>query len=335
MCSARQGGLCALHPSRVCWDNYEVLFGVWNEALSLQLDSEMKARIIGVDTQMHTSDFLFSISLGNLLLRHTDNLSKSLQQKSLSPWEGQRLAKLTLDVLQSLRDEDHFKSFYTRVLQDQVHFKVDAPTLPRKRKTPQRFQIGTTGGDFHTTYEDHYHQIYYEALDFVVQAVRDRFGYKNLQELVLKARKGEVYQDELEAVLAIYKDDLSRLELEAQLPLLKSQVCEELADNFSVHDAVRVLSELSVAERTAFSGFWSVMKLLLVLLATNATSEQSLSALRRVKTYLRATMTQEWLNNLMVLHVHKEQVDGLKLERVAHEFVSGRKGRMRMFGSFL
>ena len=155
--------------------------------------------------------------------------------------------------------------------------------------------------------------------------------------LFLKACKGEAYQDELATVLAIYKDDLSRQELESQLPLLKpicKEVCEELADAFSVDDTVRVLSELSVVERTAFSGVWSVVKLLLVLPATNATSEWSFSVLRRVETYLRTTMSQDLLNNLMVLHVHKEQVDGLELEKVAREFVSGREGRLRMFGSF-
>ena len=97
---------------------------------------------------------------------------------------------------------------------------------------------------------------------------------------------------------------------------------------------MRVLSELSVAERTAFSGVWSVVMLLLVLPATNATSKRSFSALRWVKTYLRTAMSQERLNNLMVLHVHKEQVDGLELAKVAREFVSGREGRLRMFGSF-
>lgn len=121
--------------------------------------------------------------------------------------------------------------------------------------------------------------------------------YQNLQELFLKACKGEACQDELQAVLAIYKDDLSRLELEAQLPLLRplcKEVCEESADTFSVCDAVHVLSELSVTQRTAFSGVWSLLKLLLVLPATNATSERSFSALRRVKTYLRSTMTQQF-----------------------------------------
>ena len=189
---------------------------MWNEAQSSHLDGEMRTRIIGVETQMHMFDFLFGISLGNLLLRRTDNLSKTLQLKSLSAAEGQRLAKLTTQVLQSLRDEDQFKSFYERVLQDQVRFEVDAPTLPRKRKAPQRFQIGTTGGDFHAAPEDCYRQVYYEALDFVIRAVGDRFDqpgyrvYQNLQELFLKACKGEAYQDELATVLAIYKDDLSR-----------------------------------------------------------------------------------------------------------------------------
>jgi hypothetical protein len=82
-------------------DNYEVLLGVWSDALSSRLDGDMRARIIGVDTQMHTFDFLFGVSLGNLLLCHTDNLSKNLQKKSLSAVEGQRLACLTLDVLKS------------------------------------------------------------------------------------------------------------------------------------------------------------------------------------------------------------------------------------------
>ena len=125
-------------------DKYEVLLGVWNEALSLQLDFEMRARITGVNTRMHTFDFLFGVSLGNHLRCHTNNLSKTLQHKSLSSAESQTVAKITLDVLQSLRNEDHFKNFYARVLLDQVHSQVDAPALPKKkkkRKPPSDFRL--------------------------------------------------------------------------------------------------------------------------------------------------------------------------------------------------
>ena len=197
-------------------DNFEVLLGVWEEAQSAQLESEMRARIVGVNAQMQKFDFLFGVSLGNLLLRHTDNLSKTLQLKSISAAEGQRLATLTLDVLRSLRDEDKFELFYSK---DQVRFDIQPPSLPRKQKMPRRFETGASNGDFHCSAEGHYHQIYYEALDFVIQAVTDRFdqpGYRvyyNLQELFLKACKGEDYEEQLVTVHDIYKDDLPRQEL--------------------------------------------------------------------------------------------------------------------------
>ena len=59
-----------------------------------------------------------------------------------------------------------------------------------------------------------------------------------------------------------------------------------------------------------------LVRLLLVMPATNAVSERSASALRRVKTYLRTTMCDARLNNL-VLHVHKDRCDSLVLATVA------------------
>ena len=39
--------------------------------------------------------------------------------------------------------------------------------------------------------------------------------------------------------------------------------------------------------------------------ATKALSERSYSALRRIKNYLRSTMTQKMMNNLMLMSVYK------------------------------
>ena len=52
-------------------------------------------------------------------------------------------------------------------------------------------------------------------------------------------------------------------------------------------------------------------KLILVSPATNAESEMMFSALRRLKTYLRSTMSDERLNYLMVLHVQKGKTDSI------------------------
>ena len=68
--------------------------------------------------------------------------------------------------------------------------------------------------------------------------------------------------------------------------------------------------------------------------ATNATSERSFSALRRVKNYSRTTMLQERLNYVMPLHVPRESVDLLNLKQIHNEFVEGSEHRLRMFGKY-
>ena len=65
--------------------------------------------------------------------------------------------------------------------------------------------------------------------------------------------------------------------------------------------------------------------------ATNAVSERSFSAMRRLYTYLRTNMLQNGLNNMMVLHVHKEKTDAQKL---TNEFAFGSKHRLKQFGKF-
>lgn len=79
-----------------------------------------------------------------------------------------------------------------------------------------------------------------------------------------------------------------------------------------------------------------LITLILVMPATNATSERSFSALCRVKSYLRSTMSQARLNSLMILHVHKDLTDQLNLIEVANEFVENKPDhRLRIFGKFM
>ena len=45
-------------------------------------------------------------------------------------------------------------------------------------------------------------------------------------------------------------------------------------------------------------------------------------------------MNQIRVNNIMVLHVHKERTDNLDLIEIAREFVRGFENRLSIFGSF-
>ena len=65
-----------------------------------------------------------------------------------------------------------------------------------------------------------------------------------------------------------------------------------------------------------------LLKIYLTIPVTTSSAERSFSALKRIKDYLRNSMTQERLNHCMLLHMHREKTDNLDLIEIAKEFVS-------------
>ena len=64
---------------------------------------------------------------------------------------------------------------------------------------------------------------------------------------------------------------------------------------------------------------------------TSAKSERTFSALRRLFTYLRSSMSEHRLNNCLLLHVHKDVTD---LISIASDFVCAHDERRKHFGHF-
>ena len=100
-----------------------------------------------------------------------------------------------------------------------------------------------------------------------------------------------------------------------------------------VSDILKFFSSCTPAQLELMSQVSKLMRLLLVMPATNAESERSFSAVRRIKTYLRSTMSQQRLNHLMLLHIHKSQTDSLSLVDVANDFIAGNDHRKHVFGT--
>ena len=119
-------------------DNYEALMKVWIHCLDNgKMESELKGRIIGVKTQMESFELYFGLHLGARLYSHTDNLARSVQNKGMSACSSKRLANLTIQTLETLRNEERYENFYETVLKTaKLHQFVNPPTLKRKRRAP-------------------------------------------------------------------------------------------------------------------------------------------------------------------------------------------------------
>ena len=135
----------------------------------------------------------------------------------------------------------------------------------------------------------------------------------------------------MEIVVKFYHDDCDKNLLEVQLKTLPSLIS---TDNVSFKDILACTRKLSPGVRQLISEVIKLQKLILVMPATNAVSERSFSAMRRLFTYLRTNMLQSRLNNMMVLHVHKEKTDSLPLVEIANEFVDWSGHRINIFGKF-
>ena len=219
---------------------------------------------------------------------------------------------------------------------------MEEPKLPRKRGAPKKLEdfhgYGPAKQTQHEKPEELYRKHYYEALDHIVNCIKERFNqedfkkYATLQELLLNAAKNLSFTAELEEVTKIYENDFDASYLSSQLKMFGEDFPK--TKNVNLTDAVKYLRNLHAGKKTLFSEIFVLVKLVLVCPATNATSERSFSALRRAKMYLQSTMTQKRLNHIMMLHVHKGKTNALDLIDVANNFVSGSEHRLSIFGKF-
>ena len=92
-------------------ENYPALKELWTWSLDNCSDTEMKARILGVDYNMMKCDFFYGLALGQCILRHADSLSTTLQRPNLSAVEGQSIVSTTVNTLSNLRSENVFTCF--------------------------------------------------------------------------------------------------------------------------------------------------------------------------------------------------------------------------------
>ena len=124
-----------------------------------------------------------------------------------------------------------------------------------------------------------------------------------------------------------YDSDLSKNDLKTQLLTFKLQFKEEKVD---LKDIIEVMKKPGYSD--LLSEISTVLKLILVLPAANAQSERVFSSLRRIKTYLRGTMSQARLNHVMFMNIHKEETKKVSLDEVADEFIAKSERRRADFG---
>ena len=161
----------------------------------------------------------------------------------------------------------------------------------------------------------------------------DRFNQEGIkllgqiESLLINACNVEVNQpsDTLES---LYRADINFQRLQVQLAMLPDllKVVNDQDDPIGIKitrvmtiSTICGLMNTSSFGKSMFSEVNTLLHVYLTVPMTSATAERSFSSLRRVKTYLQSTVSQERLNHIL-LHTHKVFIDELNVE-LAKEFI--------------
>ena len=154
---------------------------------------------------------------------------------------------------------------------------------------------------------------------------------RDVEALILQAANGgKVHIPE--SVATLYKNDIDVDKLKIQLQMLPDLVTH-VRKVTKIDTVCQAMEEKRVAQKL-LSEVHTLLKLYLTVPATSATSERANSVLKRVKSYLRSTMSQQRMNNCFICHALKERTDKVCLTKIATIFVSANENRLKYFGKF-
>ena len=260
---------------------------------------------------MESFSIFFSLKLAYLVYTPAEQFSINLQARDTIACEALRGARLLSSHYSSLRNEAAFTSFYKTVLELSSSL-TDGPVLPRYQKAPKRFE-GAQPHRFSSP-EEMYRVTYFEALDYACGEVQRRFDQSDLatvseiESLLLDASNGKTPTEISTTVQDFFREkiDLSRFNIQLQMLPDALKTAFPGSNSIKAVTSIRTIAD-ALNQSDVVKGMLSevdkVLKAYFSFPVTSATAERAFSSLRRIKTFLRSSMTQQRLNNFLTFHL--------------------------------
>jgi hAT family C-terminal dimerisation region len=202
---------------------------------------------------------------------------------------------------------------------------LEEVAAPRKRRPPKRFTGPAEAFSPDSAFQ-YYKLEYFKVIDTALTQLTDRLNqdglavYEKLEKCLLTGEINDAFMQYPEIDTPV---------LQIQLKMFRMQFKYNSTD-----EAASAMQSCVPEVRRMLNYVETLIRLLLVVPATSCEAERSFSGLRRLKTWLRSTMTQRRLNSVAVCNVHKNYLDKIDLLNVANNFVDVHGKRLQLFGKY-
>lgn len=273
-------------------------------------------------------EFIVSLCTASKLLGHTYNLSEYLQKKQMDLVSALSQVQSITSLFTEMREnaEERFESLYkeAKAISERLNVEECVPRTCAIQRNRENIPYNNA--------EEYYRRaIFIPFLEDLISSLKERFethrdSVKSLQN-VLPTKTIDKTFDAIEDAVAFYADDLPGFKevVEAEWELWKRKwAAVDVTSRPST-----TMDALASCEKNIFPNIYELLKILAILPVSIATAERSFSTLRRLKTYLRSTMSETRLNGLALLSIHRDI--NIPDETVIGEFVNSGKARKLNF----
>ncbi len=249
-------------------------------------------------------EFLVAVVAVQHILGYIRPLSISLQATDCDLVQAFTEAKNLTEVMTKHRDGSHFTLLMKRAatIADDIGITPTKPRVSGRQRHRANADVSTT--------EDHYRvNLYYPFLDHVILQLNIRFPTE-IQPLLygyyLIPKKLSSLSDVMqEKIKEEYKSDIPNISaFSSEVERWKNKFSDERNVPATLSDALKECSSV------LYPNIYSVLMLLVTLPVGSCSCERSFSALRRLKTWLRASMHQTRLCGLGMMHIHRNDEVG-------------------------
>ena len=191
--------------------------------------------------------------------------------------------------LENIRTTKAFDEICSSISEEAKRLDLDDLAIPRKRRPPGKYS-GAAEADNPATVEEHSRVLFFQLIDTTVMQLAERFDtkssgismYMKLESVPLQG-KVSPHDD-----LIVGYPELNVKTLSTQLEMFRSEW-----KYTNVSAAVELIQNMSEDVRRLFPQVERLVRLMLICPVSSCEAERSFSSLRRLKTWLRNSMTHK------------------------------------------
>ncbi|KAL6533012.1 hypothetical protein OROMI_027124 [Orobanche minor] len=284
---------------------------------------------------MLSFDFSFDLHLMKKILRITNYLSQALQKKNQDIVNAMNLVDISKKRLQEMRDNGWDK-LVEEVSIFCIKHKIEAPDIDDvyvNGKRPKRRVEEMTNSHRYRV------EVFNIVIDMQLLELNDRFNEVNteLSLCVACLNPSDSFKafnkDKLVRLAAFYPNDFQGIEVWALSEQLENFVLDmrSYMNTSNVNGLGDLAQKLVESNRDkVYPLVYKLITLALILPVGTATVERAFSTMNIVKIRLRNRMSDEWMNDNLVIYLEKDLFKQVSNEAIIHKFhkIGNRRGQL-------